>query len=63
MLSVSTFIDYMPPTAIGLIVAAVLATLTKITIAWLALREDGVDAAKRKDILAELNKMFGWRKR
>ncbi|MFQ6230242.1 hypothetical protein [Nocardia sp. NPDC002869] len=58
----STFLDYMQPTAIGLIVAAVLTALTKITIAWLALREDGVDAARRKDILAELNKMFSWRR-
>ncbi|MCX0269470.1 hypothetical protein NLM24_01825 [Nocardia zapadnayensis] len=59
----STFLDYMHPAAIGLIVAAVLAALTKITIAWLALREDGVDAARRKDILAELNKMFSWRRK
>ncbi|MET8799523.1 hypothetical protein ABZV91_24395 [Nocardia sp. NPDC004568] len=59
----STFIDYVQPTAIGLIVAAMLAALTKITVAWLALREDGVDAAKRKDILAELNKMFSWRRK
>ncbi|WP_280397461.1 hypothetical protein [Nocardia carnea] len=59
----STFIDYMQPTALGLIIAAVLAAITKITIAWLALREDGVEAAKRKDILAELNKMFSWRRR
>lgn len=59
----STFIDYLQPPAIGLIVAAALTPLTKITIAWLALREDGVEAGKRKDILAELSKMFAWRRK
>jgi len=58
-----TIFEFVQPTAFGLMVAAIMAALTKITIAWLALREDGVEAEKRKDILAELSRMFSWRKK
>ncbi|MFF2551794.1 hypothetical protein ACFVUS_12390 [Nocardia sp. NPDC058058] len=54
--------DYIEPVLYTLGGGAVATAATKISIVWLALREDGVDADKRKEILDGLSKLLKLRK-